>query len=198
MTFGGKPTERGESRATVEYVLLGLLAIQPSGEIHGYDLGRALSDGVIGQIVRVEPGMLYHYLKRLSRDGLLSTRVEAQVGRPDRQLHSLTAEGWNSLSTWLAAPVRSTREIRLEFLIKLYLSRQLDPSQARRLVFEQLNVMSARSQRLEAQIQATYPSTPDYVFGETILQLREGQTRAALEWLNSLPEASDSSESGNE
>lgn len=184
--------ERGPAaRTTVEYALLGLIAIQGNAEIHGYDLGRALADGVIGQVVRVEPGMLYHYLKKLSKSGLVSTRVEPQAGRPDRQLHALTPEGLTALATWLAAPVRSTREIRLEFLLKLYFSRQLDPAQARRLVQGQLTLMRDRVHRLDEQLCTTYPETPDNLFGATILELRHGQTSAALTWLGSLPEASE-------
>ncbi len=159
-------------------------------EVHGYDLGRALAEGVLGQIVRVESGMLYHYLKRLSRDSLISTRVEPQVGRPDRQLHAMTPEGSTTLQAWLSAPVRSTREIRLEFLLKLYFARHLDPERARRLVGEQIVIMRERSGKLRAQLGRSQPPTADNQFGESVLQLRQGQTDSALEWLESLPEAS--------
>jgi PadR family transcriptional regulator AphA len=180
-------------RATVEYVILGLLSAQMPQEVHGYDLGRALADGVLGQIVRVESGMLYHYLKRLSRDGLISTRVEPQVGRPDRQLHATTPEGSSALQSWLSAPVRSTREIRLEFLLKLYFARHLDPERARRLVGEQIVIMRQRSGRLLTQLGRPQPPTADNQFGEAVLRLRHGQTDSALEWLESLPEASGTS-----
>ncbi len=181
------------ARATVEYVILGLLATQGRSEVHGYDLGRALADSVLGQIVRVEPGMLYHYLKRLSRAGLISTRVEPQVGRPDRQLHALTGDGGAALQAWLSAPVRSTREIRLEFLLKLYFARQLDQQRARRLVEEQVVIMRKRSERLHSQLRQSQDPTPDNRFGEAILRLRQGQTDSALSWLESLPEAQPSS-----
>lgn len=184
-----RPDRESSARTTVEYALLGLIAIQGNPEIHGYDIGRALADGVIGQIVRVEPGMLYHYLKKLSKAELISTRVEPQAGRPDRQLHALTSEGSLALSSWLSAPVKSTREIRLEFLLKLYFARQLDPVQARKLVQGQTTLMRDRATRLEDQIGTKYPSTPDNLFGATILELRHGQTTAALTWLESLPEA---------
>src|SRR5690606_17081482 len=94
-----------------------------------------------------------------------------------------------ALATWLSAPVTSTREIRLEFLLKLYFARQLDPVQASRLVRGQMNLMRDRANRLEGQIGTKYPSTPDNVFGATILELRHGQTTAALAWLETLPEA---------
>ena len=176
-------------RAVPEYALLGLLARTDSGEIHGYDLARLFGDGVLGQIVRLEPGMLYHYLKKLAKAGLIASRVERQSGRPDRQVHRITPEGEAALRAWIAAPVRSTREIRLEFLLKLYLARQIDPDQARRLVADQRRVMRSRVERLARQVATAQPNSPDNLFGETVLRLRLSQTEAALAWLDSLDES---------
>jgi DNA-binding PadR family transcriptional regulator len=178
-------------RTAPEYALLGLLARTETGEIHGYDLARVFGDGVLGQIVRLEPGMLYHYLKKLARAGLIATRVERQSGRPDRQVHRITLEGDSALRAWIAAPVRSTREIRLEFLLKLYLARQIDPDQARRLVAGQQRVMRSRVERLAKQVATAQPDSPDNAFGETVLRLRLSQTEAALAWLATLDEAHD-------
>jgi DNA-binding PadR family transcriptional regulator len=180
-------------RTAPEYALLGLLARTETGEIHGYDLARVFSDGALGQIVRLESGMLYHYLKKLAKAGCITTRVERQSGRPDRQVHRITPEGNAALHAWIAAPVRSTREIRLEFLIKLYLARQIDPGQARRLVASQQRVMRSRVERLAKQLATSHPHTPDNAFGETVLRLRLSQTEAALAWLATLDEAHNAS-----
>ncbi len=179
------------SRATAEYALLGLLARAETGGIHGYDLARAFGESVVAQIVRLEPGMLYHYLKRLSKDGLLRTRVERQDGRPDRQVHAITPEGEEALRGWIASPVQSTREVRLEFLLKLYLARQVDPAQATRLVTEQARVMRSRRDQLASRVDSAQPAHPDHEFGETVLRLRLSQTESALAWLESLPEFLD-------
>jgi DNA-binding PadR family transcriptional regulator len=176
-------------RAAPEYALLGLLARTESGEIHGYDLARLFADGVLGQVVRLEPGMLYHYLKKLAKAGLIASRVDRQSGRPDRQVHRITPEGDAALRVWISAPVRSTREIRLEFLLKLYLARQIDPDQAQRLVSDQQRVMRSRVERLARQVETAQPDSPDNAFGETVLRLRLSQTEAALAWLATLPES---------
>ena len=78
---GRVPSRRQGDRAAAEYALLGLIAEAPGHAIHGYDLVRAFADGVLGRIVRLESGMLYHYLKKLARDGLVTTRHEA-ANRP--------------------------------------------------------------------------------------------------------------------
>ncbi len=176
-------------RAAAEYALLGLIAQTGAGEIHGYDLSRSFAEGALGRIIRLESGMLYHYLKKLARDGFITSRIERQTGRPDRQVHTLTPDGGARLRNWIASPVHSTREIRLDFLVKLYLARAIDPGRAAALVNGQRTVMRTRADRLSEQVNTPQPPGADSSFGESVLQLRLTQTRAALEWLDSLPES---------
>jgi DNA-binding PadR family transcriptional regulator len=185
---GRVPSRRQGDRAAAEYALLGLIAEAPGHAIHGYDLVRAFADGVLGRIVRLESGMLYHYLKKLARDGLVTTRHERQTGRPDRQVHALTAEGEQALREWITAPVRSTREIRLDFLVKLYLARQIAPDAAAGLVREQRAALAQRATRLEKQLADPQPEDAGSTFGESVLRLRLTQTQAAVAWLATLPE----------
>lgn len=186
---GHAPSRKGSGHTAAEYALLGLIAQTGPGEIHGYDLSRLFAEGVLGRIIRLESGMLYHYLKKLVRDGYITSRVERQSGRPDRQVHTLTPEGDALLRAWIAAPVRSTREIRLEFLVKLYLARALDPRHAATLVAEQRSVMRTRATHLTEQLGTVQPPGPDAAFGESVLRLRLTQTEAALTWLDTLPES---------
>lgn len=186
---GRRSSARPAERNAAEYALLGLIAQSEGREIHGYDLSRVFADGALGRIIRLESGMLYHYLKKLAKSGAITTRVERQSGRPDRQVHALTEAGDAELLEWLTAPVRSTREIRLDFLVKLYLARRVAPDVAATLVREQRSVMQRRAERLETQLANPQPDDDDNRFGESILRLRLGQTRSALEWLATLPES---------
>lgn len=187
---GRRVAARKSERTSAEFALLGLIGQSPSREMHGYDLSRVFGESALGRIIRLEPGMLYHYLKKLARDGYITTRIESQSGRPDRQVHALTPQGESALREWIAAPVRSTREIRLDFLIKLYLARQLEPGQAVNLVREQQAVMQKRVANLRRQLDDPQPIDPTQQFGESVLRLRLGQTESALDWLSSLPETS--------
>ncbi len=187
-----RPIRKSADRAAAEYALLGLIANTADGEIHGYDLSRAFAEGALGRIMRLESGMLYHYLKKLARDSCIGTRIERQSGRPDRQVHTLTPHGDALLRAWIAAPVGSTREIRLEFLVKLYLARAIDPGHAVALVADQRSVMRTRAERLAKQVNTPQSPDSDASFGEAVLQLRLGQTRAAIDWLATLPESGPS------
>ena len=182
--------KRRERFSPAEYALLGLLAVARSeAGVHGYDLGRRFQDGPLAEIIRLEPGMLYHYLKKLAKTGYLTTSVEHQASRPDRQDHTLTADGLMVLESWLKEPVHATRDIRLEFLLKLYFARQIDPGQAQMLVQEQRAVISELVDSLAGQRDALVDTQDDAGMRRIVLDLRIAQTQAVLGWLNALPEA---------
>ncbi|MGI8483451.1 MAG: PadR family transcriptional regulator [Thermomicrobiales bacterium] len=182
--------ERSGRFSPAEYALLGLLAVaQSEAGVHGYDLGRRFQDGPLAEIIRLEPGMLYHYLKKLAKTGNLTTSIEHQSSRPDRQDHTLTEDGMAVLENWLKEPVRATRDIRLEFLLKLYFARRIDPDQAQRLVQEQRAVISALVGSLAKQRDALDEQQDGEGMRRIVLDLRIAQTQAVLGWLNALPEA---------
>lgn len=179
-----------------EYAILGVLAHRTAEDrgsndpgdfgVHGYDLSRQFTDGPLAEIIRLEAGMLYHYLKKLTRAGLIASHLETQEGRPDRHLHMLTVEGDTVLAAWLTSPVRATREIRLDFLLKLYLARLIDPAQASSLIAGQQAVMESLVESLQSQLASITSGSQDAEFHRDVLDLRLLQTRTALEWLESL------------
>lgn len=180
-----RPGERGDEHGTprlgpAEHALLGLLS-RPGVESHGYELARQFAHGPLAEIIRLEPGMLYHHLRKLARAGLITVRVEEQANRPARQLHAITPAGEAALDRWLAVPVHATREIRLDFLLKLYFSRQRDPALARSLLAGQRAVCAALEGSLADQLRDL--TAEDDPFSRQILELRLEQTRAASAWL---------------
>lgn len=175
-----------------EHSLLGLLADSRYGGIHGYDLSRHYSHGALGEIIRLEPGMLYHHLKKLDKYGLITTQTEHQPYRPDRHVHALTQRGRELLNGWLAEPVRATREIRLDFLLKLFFIRRLEPEKLDDLIAQQRSVLTKLSASLMAQGSES-AAQPDALDRQMVLRLRLAQTTAALDWLDSLRPMEDDS-----
>jgi PadR family transcriptional regulator AphA len=177
--------ETPTSQQPAEHALLGLLALA-GGTAHGYDLARQFRRGQpLGEVIRLEPAMLYKHLKKLATLDWLNMTVEEQQLRPPRQMCHLTPAGEAELRRWLSEPVAHTREVRLEFLVKLYFARQLDPALATRLAEEQRSVMSQLAESLTAQL-AELPAageTDDATFRRLVLELRLQQTHAAADWL---------------
>jgi DNA-binding PadR family transcriptional regulator len=129
--------------------------------------------------------MLYHHLKKLAKAGWLSSTVEPQGARPPRQVYQITDAGRQELERWLREPVVRTREIRLEFLVKLYFARRIDGDLVRRLIAEQQETFARLEESLTSQLDALDIENPadDQVFSRLVLELRVAQTRAAIEWL---------------
>jgi DNA-binding PadR family transcriptional regulator len=183
---------RGKASAAqtraAEHALLGLLAAPdvPSPGGHGCDLSRQFADGVLADVVRLEPGMLYHHLKSMAKRGLIETTIERQASRPDRQMHAITDAGRTSLDAWLIEPGRATREVRLEFLLKLYLVQAQDAAMARQLIAAQREVIEQLIASMEQQRDALPTGDADDTFRRQVLSLRIVQNRAALTWLDSL------------
>ena len=174
-----------------EHAILGLLELDVGGADrgagYGYDLARHFSEGQpLAEVLRLEPGMLYHHLKKLERVGWVTAAVTPRGARPPRRIHRITPSGRAELARWLAEPVAHTREIRLEFLVKLYFARQRDPALAARLVAEQretcLRLEASLAEQLAA-LDAADEADQARDFRRLVLELRLAQTRAAAAWL---------------
>ena len=89
------------------------------------------------------------------------------------------------MQRWLREPVARTREIRLEFLVKLYFARRIDDDLARRLIAEQQETFVRLEESLSSQLTAldVQSEVDDQQFSRLVLELRVAQTRAAIEWL---------------
>jgi PadR family transcriptional regulator AphA len=131
--------------------------------------------------------MLYHHLKKLAKTGWVTSTTEPQGNRPPRLVYKITPDGRNELTRWLQEPVARTREIRLEFLVKLYFARRLDPDLATRLVAEQRETLHKLAESLASQL-TTAPEVDGDTFPRLVLGLRLEQTQAALTWLDRVEE----------
>lgn len=100
------------------YALLGFVH---QGPLHGYEIYRRLTDTPELQAVwRIKQSHLYALLSRLEGEGLLRAELEIQDTRPPRKVYHLTTTGAQAFDRWLAEPVTIPREMRLDFMLKLY------------------------------------------------------------------------------
>lgn len=162
----------------VEHTLLGLLEREPR---HGYDLAREFTAGtVLGEIVHLEPSMLYAYLKKLEGAGQVRSVVQAQGARPPRKVFELTDDGERALHDWLTEPVEHTRDLRLEFLLKLAIARQRSgrPDEVAHLIERQHAVCD----RFVASLRGQLANETDE-FKQLVIEMRLAQNQALLDWL---------------
>lgn len=108
----------------LEHFILGLLKLKPRT---GYDLKKYLdSEGRFAR-PRTPLSQIYNTLKRMTEKGWLTFESEAQDGKPDRKIYSVTPEGDKYFMTWLEQPHEpSFRFQDRKFLGKLLFSCFLD------------------------------------------------------------------------
>ncbi len=133
------------SRNPAEYPVLGILL---GGPLHGYDMCRRLGEG-IGSIWRLGKSQVYALLAKLEREGLVLHERVGQENLPAKNIFSLTPEGHEAFEQWANTPVRHTRDMRLEFLTKLWFAQKLGPESEKNLINEQLHLCREKVGKLK-------------------------------------------------
>jgi DNA-binding PadR family transcriptional regulator len=159
-----------------EYAVLGLVRQKPA---YGYELQRHLAGGRgLARVCPVEPAMVYAILKSLSGFELIDGEWDRSV-YPPRAVYAATAEGDAAFQRWLRSPVVRMREIRHDFMVKLYFAMLEDRQAARDLVSGQIEACSAYEHDIQYQLAGTEQGSFD------AMALRSKITAARLnrEWL---------------
>jgi len=99
-----------------EYALLGSII---NGATYGYEIQRFLKE-CLGSIWRIPTSQLYALLKKMEDRGLVRSKVELQDDRPSKRVFHATENGVAAFNKWLITPCKRVRDIRIEFLAKLY------------------------------------------------------------------------------
>lgn len=164
---------------TVEWSLLGLLRQRP---MYGYEIYQQLSTAEgLGLVWRLKQSQLYALLAKLERRGYVTHTRVPQESRPPRKVFRLTEAGQDALRAWTEAPVEHGRELRLEFLAKLYFARFAGADAARQLLERQRE--ACRSWRATWQRQAA-GLREQQPYAWLVYEFRLGQVQAMLEWLD--------------
>jgi len=160
----------------VEYAILGYLVEAP---MHGYELRERLSGG-LGAFWRVGSSQLYQVLHRLDEQGWVSCSVEPTDAGPPRNVYEATAAGREAFWSWATSPVRHVRQVRVEFLAKIYFLRKLDPDRIGTLVDGQLD----RLRELYGHLKTRGGLESDDVdLGRLAASYRRSQIAGTIRWI---------------
>jgi len=164
---------------SLEYILLGFLCQSP---IHGYDLYKKIShfEG-ISLVWHIKQSQLYALLDRLEADGLLTSTMIPGEAHLLRKEFQVTPLGRQSFLAWVTCPVGHGRDMRQEFLAKLYFAEKSGAEAGLELIEEQKVVCVEWLSSLHISFSVT---TDDQRYQRMIFQYRISQTQAMLEWLD--------------
>jgi DNA-binding PadR family transcriptional regulator len=163
---------------TPDNVILGLLAVHPC---HGYQLLEYFHDpNGLGRVWLMSTSQLYVVLKRLQTQGFITGRAVESPDAPTRTEYRLTEAGQDSLSIWLneKQPSASLRQIRVEFLSRLYLARLLN--------LPTLPIISAQKAACQFQLKLlrTQRDETEPGIGFLALEFMITQLEAVLQWID--------------
>jgi DNA-binding PadR family transcriptional regulator len=189
------PRERADQHEVAEYGLLGLLRDAPS---HGYALAADFAPaGRLGTILHLKMSQMYAYLHKLERHGWLVAHEDGSESIRPRRVFTLTDTGRETFDRWLAQPVAATRDVRVEFLVKLAFALERDPALAARLVCSQREATAEWLERLESQLASERDGSRRMDARALTLRHRILQSRATLNWLDEALAATGTGETGN-
>ncbi len=164
---------------TIEHALLGFVRQQP---MHGYEIHqRLLASAELGMVWSIKQSLLYAYLTRLEEEGLLISQIATQRVKTGRKILELTEAGEAAFLRWVRSPVGHGRDFRIEFLAKIYFSRQESTSVALELVARQRWAMRQRLEEIQ-QRAASLSSERSYEW--LVACYRIGQLEATQQWLD--------------
>jgi DNA-binding PadR family transcriptional regulator len=143
-----------------EFAVLGLLRRKPA---YGYELQRSLSGSTgLGLVCPVEPAMIYAILKSLSGLELIDGEWDNST-YPPKAVYTITGEGELRFQTWLRRAVGRMREVRLDFMVKLFFLLEEEPESAKDLVEQQLEVCDTYARDIQERMAEVQPASFDYL-----------------------------------
>src|ERR1700744_2451872 len=114
----------------VRAICLGILTRGPAT---GYEIKKLFDEDGYQHFVEASFGSIYPALSRLTDEGLVSVREEAQEKRPDRKVYSITPAGRSAFLAALMKPLPEDRH-RSPFAFAMLFSDLLPQARVRTLV----------------------------------------------------------------
>jgi PadR family transcriptional regulator AphA len=156
-----------------EYGLLGLLL---DGPAHGYDLQQRVHAD-LGPVWHVAWSQLYSVLHGLEEKGWVAAATRESASGPPRHTYSITARGRRAFFEWALAPVGRLRDLRIEFLVKVYFLRRHTPQELDPLLVRQAEAL--RQAIADQSVLGGDPWTTSIA-----ASFRRHQTESALAWID--------------
>ena len=171
---------------SLRFALLGFLDLDA---MTGYEIKKNL-DRSTQFFWRAGLNQIYPSLQKLEADGMVTSRIEPQEGRPDRRTYEITPEGRSALRSWLAEPLTSLPPSRNPGLLKIFFSGSLEDSDVVAQLRAQLALHHEQLERyrgetrqvIEAIVEETGLERQGMMW-ELVRELGEAHERTYVEWL---------------
>ena len=145
----------------VRTICIGILDL---GDATGYEIKKLVADGAFSFFSEASYGSIYPALSKLMEDGLVTCREEAQDGKPDKKIYSLTEQGRTELTGALQKDPGPDRQ-RSEFLASLLFAEAVSPERVNQLIDDRIEHHLERIHALRNMSEAELTPASAFVLG---------------------------------
>ena len=163
---------RQKTTFTYEYTVLGFLSAAP---MHAYALHQTIVDSSLGKIWHIKQSAFYAIVARMVEAGFIGGFDSDDDGRGKRML-TCTPHGDVVFHAWCRASVGHARDMRIEFLAKLYFCTLQGPDAVATLYANQV----LRCNEWLSQCSTVVSTDP---FVHAVQRYRYGQIQATIAWM---------------
>jgi DNA-binding PadR family transcriptional regulator len=124
------------------------LAILFEADSTGYEIRKLSTEGEYAYFVEASFGSIYPALARLEKEGLVTSKVKVQKGKPAKKVYSITKNGREVFITSLFEPTGND-VYRSEFLLLARFAPELPADLVEERIFERMNCLNEEIASLE-------------------------------------------------
>lgn len=124
------------------------LSILYENEATGYEIRRASTEGECSYFIEASFGSIYPALAKLQAEGLVTSRVEQQNGKPAKKIYAITESGRDAFCQELCEPL-GDEVFRSPFLLFARFAHLLPADLVESRLHEQLNRLTAKRRLLQ-------------------------------------------------
>lgn len=168
------------------------LAILMDDEASGYEIRKLSTEGEYAYFVEASFGAIYPALAKMDAAGLVTSRVEAQKGRPAKRVYCITDAG---RKTFLNALFEDLDHdvYRSEFLLLARFAHQLPASLVETRINERLVAFDEKIDHINAQRDKYSGAADQWIinFGSTCMEVARDYLRTHMHELIALAQPDD-------
>lgn len=172
-------------------MILGLVRwMQP---VHGYDVRRELLSWSADKWANVQPGSIYHALRKLTDEGLLRTVSVEQVGaRPARTTYEVTPKGDEEFETLLRAQWWQLNEPTDPFVAAFSFLPAMPRDEAAAALRNRANLIRAGVESMRASLDSDWVRNRKPVHVGWMFELWLARAEAEMAWCERIAERIES------
>lgn len=159
----------------VRTLCLGILSL---GDATGYEIKKLVADGAFSFFSEASYGSIYPALTKLMEEKYVTCRAQAQDGRPDKKIYSLTEAGRENLQTAIEQSPGPDRQ-RSEFLATVLFAEAVSPERLSQLLSDRRKYHQSRINALKAMLDEDMTAA-----GRFVIRYGLHIQKAALEFLD--------------